>query len=254
MRPLLLLAFVLLGPFVHGSVFAADVALFYPARVPVFGYDDKLQTLAPDDVLVFSNGARYRVEGPAWQGKKSKIVAIGPTLVLRLPLRDGKFGELTYGQHLDEYLEAYKRLREAGVPVPRIFLELSLPGEYLVTERIDVRFTLEELLEGRAAVSLSEKPGIYAKLVEFARSTWRFARVGDLAPYNIAWDGSRWIALDFGNSFKRFVFAPDEHVLQGIGLPDHVARRIDKAVREERVKADPSLCARYLMKGRVKGE
>jgi hypothetical protein len=160
---------------------------------PVAAYDDLVADLVRGDTLVFSDGRRFQVRKvfPS-PGAMTRVLDVGGGKVIRIP-------KISYMLHFQQlFLEQMKELEAHGVPAVRVFAEESLSPEYLVVEKVDIRFTAEDLLNRSKPIPRAERAKAKRALTAFARSTASLSEIGDFKPDALVWDGSRWRVLDTG--------------------------------------------------------
>jgi len=180
---------------VASQAFGASYQLFSEPGVRARGYSGILQNLQPNDQIVFSNERRFTVYRVLGEGGNTLVLDIGDGKALRLNTRPSNYKQFS----LSWYVEGYSKLKDSGIPIVKVFLEESLPSEYLVVEKIPVEFTLDQVLvEGFQSPYKTET--LYEALLDFAMTTERYAGIGDLKPAQIGWDGKKWILLDWGKT------------------------------------------------------
>lgn len=253
----LLLVLTLLGPS-WATALAAEVRLYSSRGVQAADYADQLSELKAGDNLMFSNRREYTFESFLGHGSTTQLVlADRGTRVLRLPLKpgfyDGVEGPMPYTDFLRLYLTGWQRLRNSGIAVVNVNARESDPTEYLVVERLDLRFTLEEFLSGKQDAH-PEAARAREALVDFGASTWRLAAIGDFRPDQVGWDGTRWVLFDFTDHVTPYALNPAQTVFGRIWtLPAELRAAIENAIFEKRKAADPGFCE-SLLKNQVAPE
>ena len=121
---------------------AKSVNLFASGRY-ARNYDRVVSQIARGQDLKFSDGIPYRVQGVlnlGALGATTAVIELEGDRVLRFPLTR-EAGEFA----IKQYLDGHRKLKNTPIPIPKITF-VSPQLEYLVVEKIPVRFTLDELL------------------------------------------------------------------------------------------------------------
>jgi hypothetical protein len=170
------------------------------------------------------NGKIFQFKGYLGDGNTTRVLDIGNGLALRIPLKSGNFAggflniEQPYRNFLKNTVGAYQTFEGSEVPLPKLHMAMSDLNRYLVVERVDAKLTLKELQDfvrnGKAGVHNYKGHTIEfyeTKLLAFIQTLWKFERISDFRPEQIAWDGQRWILLDPGYAIQ---FVPIEDALK----------------------------------------
>lgn len=238
------------------SVHAEELQLFARPGVPVKNYNKLVANIREGDTLVFSNGKKFNVvsilSAPG-SGNTTLVVEIPGNKALRIPLADGFLDPITpYHEFITEYLTGAKALESVNAPIVKVFFEMSLAEEYVVVEKLDIKFTLAKLLDRLRRHELStmaqylaaldnEDKAAVKKLMELAERLARLTDIGDFSPDQIGWVKGEWIIFDFTSKMEHFEEIDDKTVFDFFFLPqplkDEVQTRIVK-VRERIVREE----------------
>lgn len=192
----LLLSFIVSAP-----AWAATIRLYERHGVQANAYNQLIESLRPGDTLEFSNGHSFRFERALGSGETTKVLLVdGGSKVLRVPLRSGihqpHFNNIPYSDYLRLFLDGYRELKRAGVPVVEVFESESDVSEYLVVEKLELKMLLRHVLFDLATPEQLSGNAV-EKLFEFARATWQFAELADFGGTQLGWTGERWVLFDF---------------------------------------------------------
>lgn len=174
--------------FVSGSVFAKEVRLFETSGKPVSEYQDSIVSLKENDVVIFSDGKKIKIKSVLGEGGMTRVFETSNGEAIRI-LKNTGFS--------DDYVESIRVLLARGVPAPLIIEKYK--AEYTLMQKIDVQFTMADLLVDGQGLSPLQQKTLFAALQTFAERSARYLYVGDFRPDQIAFDGSRWILLDATN-------------------------------------------------------
>ena len=97
------------------------------------------------------------------------------------------------------------KLREAGLPAPQVFSRSSNGHEYAMVEKVDIDFTLQELLSGKKPRDSKLREKYLLEVVhadELVKKAVTQTNVSDLHTGNIVYSQAKggWILLDFNSS------------------------------------------------------
>lgn len=147
------------------------------------------------------------------------------------------------------FAQSQRELEADGVRVVGI-KESHLPY-FIEVERLPLKYTLQEFKYIANKLSLREQHEAEERLVEWAKSTWRYQSIGDFNDSQIGYTGSEWVLFDFGNRNERVldlrqsgnIFDPinDQGLAYNVVDPE-LYRRIERAIRDERLR---NLAARH---------
>jgi hypothetical protein len=207
---------------------AAVVELFTRAGVRAPDYYFLLRQIQPGDILRFPDGREFPVRGILGEGSQSLVLDVGEGHALRLAARAGS---------LRSYVRGYEPLAREGVEVARV-LEVAPRYEYVVSEKVPVRFDLAALLRADSKIEAAERGRALAALKDFALSAEPFGVIDDLHGGQVVWDGMRWVLLDWGAKSRRHGWlAPGyavERLWAGRNLPRDLEKEIAAALRAKR--------------------
>ena len=247
--------------------------LFTAPGVQVAAYTQIVQDLKVGDELGFSDGKRVEVTQLLGNGATTKILGIGPGRAVRIPLKSGSFDkDHTFMDYIDNYVAGHARLKARGAAVLDVYPEESLTREYATVEQLNIQFTYEDFLSGKAALTAEQRTKVEADFVRFARTTWGFSIVGDQHTEQIAYTDKGWLFLDFNDNHKpamkvesgtiftrgyeeimadRFYMATQtiKLVEDKLPLPPKLHRQVLAAIATERVTqgmTPPFSCSKFL--------
>lgn len=202
------LRFSLLFLLVAVRCFGAEHVWLFEMRnrqyVPVANYDALVARLQPGDVLHFPDGSQFTITAPLNGNRFDGQAAGTNTLVLEVregadgPVRALRVSRRADARHLlDEFVDGIRSLN--GFNVPTVTIHRAVAEQYALVERLDVHFTLEDLVMGRLrprGLDAATERLLYRELVEFARRVFMFADIGDFNLGQLAWVGDRWVLMD----------------------------------------------------------
>lgn len=187
-----------LSPFLVG---AERHVLWNRAGVRAENYVSQLEEIKPGDTVVFGD-QEFKIEKIlSWgrnlsRGSQDFIADIGGGRAIRFPL-----GTRKTSVSVQRFLEGYELLKDSTIPLVKVDVESSRPPQFAIMERLDVRFTLHELLAGQVKVSEETKAKLFKSLVQFATSTADFKSIGDFTFAQIVWVAGRgWVLIDFSGT------------------------------------------------------
>ncbi|MGZ3769162.1 MAG: hypothetical protein ACXVCP_06625 [Bdellovibrio sp.] len=228
-----------------------ELIKLYSENVPIKKYTESLLKIKAGDTISFDQETQFTVKSVLGNGDTTIIFDIGKNKALRVPIRvNAQQGdaETKPVQLLNDFLNSNLGLRAVGANVVKVYPEESRKGRFIVTEKVDVQFTLEDFLEKQ----LDQAAFLEDQLVLFATSFWAVKNLGDFSPRQIAWDGKKWILLDYGYSAdyiesfrdKKTIF--DSYTVEGFfGRNEEVVfanndllKRIRESIHKKRKKAE----------------
>ncbi|MBS1982813.1 MAG: hypothetical protein JST16_01465, partial [Bdellovibrionales bacterium] len=222
----------------------------------------------PGDKLDFGDGHVFEVRGylDRRRSGSNRILDIGNGRALRIPTSSGEgmgfFGgkDHRYDESISSYLELYAELSANHVPIIKVYPEESVSPRFVVMKKEDFPFTLASFAKGQGLqgeklkLSPKERARLEDQLVEFARHTWMYTRIGDFRPDQIAYNGKEWVLFDFGTQGAIQHRPLDrlksrEHSFSNLAYEDEggydstfkviadtkLLRRVNRAIREERL-------------------
>lgn len=214
-----------------------DVILYENGK-QVAEYESRLNSIAPGDDLLFSGDRKIKVVKKLGLGGSSQIFETSDGQAIRLTKY---FRE---GSYFNGYLSAALKLQKSDMLyLPQLFDRDSAVKEFLLVEKVDVKFTMEDFLKGKFESDLS-KAQLENKIVDFAETTAQMDTVRDFKPANIIWDGVQWRLLDFDdgpifasavNDPTVFEYSPKQgKYMKELSLD--LMARINDRIRETRAK------------------
>jgi hypothetical protein len=217
---------------------ARDIRLFIGPGIFSPNYSQEVASLAFGDKLTFSNGREFTIDRLLGKGGTSLIYLAknqnGKAVALRVAngfrLMKSSFGysfqPIPESEYIAAYINGYSVYKAGGVPLPEIKVDLS-NSEYVEGEVIDVKFNLAQALNLDFPMEHPDMRGrsLGRPLDDFAAHLGQFAKIGDFKIDAIVFDGSKWILLDWTDSF---VLRSEEF---GIPIPDEVSTIKNPAIR-----------------------
>lgn len=218
-------------------------------------YQLRLRSAGRGDILVFEGGVEFKIEGYLGQGYTTRVYDLGNGKALRVPLGQAFENKATQvvvdgGFYNRSYLASQSSLEKAGVVVPKLFVsESAASGSYLVVERIEVRYTMQDFIDmykkGKiSAEALASRYG--PALKTFAESTAQLTYIGDFKPSQVGWDEvhRRFVLLDWTNGVDQATHVGDETVFNSSRLtgnygytPDMRWDQLPDSLRQDLVKS-----------------
>jgi hypothetical protein len=219
---------------------------FYPNKVKAPDYDSLikgLKSLQAGTILDFGGGDRFVFEEYVGAGGTTVIVKIDDGSLLRIPKLnlDANPGTDAFG-----FVKGHQTLKEAGISVVGLDIERSRPPKFLVVENLHFQMTLEDLKYDRVNVPKNEadRAFVIERLLEFARSTWKFRYWGDFNETQLAFDGKKWILFDIATPIIEVDnLSQSNHIFSPLNFGDGYVHRfvaqdlqkaIDQAISKER--------------------
>jgi hypothetical protein len=227
--------------------FAARVVLFDRAGIQVADYGPLAAKIEAGDTLVFSDGKEFEIAGILGHGNVTMVLGLADGRVLRVPIGRGFHRSRGYPEYISSFLLAYPELAEAGVPVVKVYEHESREGEYALVEKLEIAFTLEDLIKPQSTIMGEQRDRAVEGLIEFARKTWAFSEIGDFRAEQIAWVKDRgWVLFDFMEGARAYEQLPLETAFEQMRIPGELRNRIWEAVMEERAEHGSERCALML--------
>ncbi len=155
-------------------------------------------------ILRFGDGKEFKVYEVLSErnpGTMTIIIDIGGGKALRIPRLISDFILAEF----NGFLQAYQVLEATGIHCVKVYPELSLPGQYYIVDKLDIRFSLTSFLNGTSGLTQEEYQIALERFLKFAESTYLFRSIGDFMERNIAYTQTgEWIFLDFQNHFVKW--------------------------------------------------
>jgi hypothetical protein len=247
---------------------------------PVKNYNDLVSDIRAGDDLMFEGGQTFHVEHRFGAGMTTLILDIGNDELLRVPL-------YVTTHPLDQnpllfivdFQQMQPELVANGVPVVEMVTEKIIPDKAVVVKKEKLEFSLEDFLKGRDGdgeklkLSKEDRKDLEKKLVQFARKTWMYERIGDFRTSEIAYNGTEWLIIDIGddhyphkmiedlktgkNIFSPYSRLKDEYSMETVKapqLPDKLYEKVKDAIKEERnaQRKNPKLFQQIQKRGAYK--
>lgn len=231
--------------FARGS--GAEYVLYPQPGVQAENYGKILEQLKPGDLIAFSNGQRFIVRKILGHGTNNLILEIGEGRVLRIALQDIIPGLRT--QTMGSLLEGHKILTKSKIPIVNVDTEKSLVPEYIIADKVDVIFTLDQLVDNEVVVSDAVRTEAFNKLLELGRIVAPYQRIGDLHNGQLAWTASGWVLLDWTHNTELATQVADRSPFFSLRLPKDIQRRMNLAIEEGRIAERnlPTRCSYHLI-------
>lgn len=177
---------------------AADFVLYDSNGSAHPKYDEITDRLGPGDTITFSNGKSFTIKRFLGQGNTAKIFETSEGIALRIAKsRHAQILGRNHQEWLTDYLRAAQFLKSKGLPVPIVYHDNSLPGEYVSVELLKIDFNLADYAKIRSQLDNETRAMIDTRFEEFAAQTWAFIDVGDMFNEQIVFSDGKWIFLDF---------------------------------------------------------
>jgi hypothetical protein len=157
-------------------------------------YDQDIERVTKGDVLRFED-RDFKIVGTLGQGGNTKIFELENGRALRVPLRSGLFFGVPYVAFIDQYYAGAVKLAAEGVPVPQVYATRS--GQYIEVEKLNVKFSIGQLLRKEKKLTKTEYVKVINELVEFAGKTAKFLTIADFYSANVLYTDRGWIDADF---------------------------------------------------------
>jgi len=199
---------------------ARELILFDKLGNQVPHYDALLADIKVNDVLTLYSPEKteqFVIKGLLGKGKTTLVLEISTGEALRLPLKlnGPQTNRFNYIEILNDYYQTHKIYQVAGLPVPKLNLQKSVPKQYLVVEKVNAAFTFAEInrwlfydsspewSNNRIKMKFEQIEHLKQKFEEFALKTSLFSRIGDFHPGQVVWvpDQDRWVLLDFAGKY-----------------------------------------------------
>jgi hypothetical protein len=215
-------------------------------------YDQLVDALVEGDVVVFSDGTKIALGKFLGQGNTNRVFAISEDKVIRIPrVNDDIKISYTTSSIPRITLKGYEPIQKYSVHAVRVYPELSRESEYVIAERVQPKFDLAWYNENRSKFDSAAKKKLDQELIEFARSTSDFIRIGDFATGQVAYTEERgWMLLDWTDlhmlradhpEYNRTIFdrvyLPDQRDLvmtPEIPMPFLLKFKAKRAIKQER--------------------
>jgi len=258
---------------IFGDCLAATYQLFESPRRPHSQYNDFVKKITKGDVVIFSNGRKFKITEVLGPKGVSLILKTDANKVLRIPIEIGFFrspfnsNSVSYQEFIDMFGRGYPLLQQEGVVMVKQYDWQS--REYVEVEYVSVQFTLDQFLEGKIPVDLATRAKILGRLYQWMRGTWNLTYIADFNESQVAYDGERWVLLDFAegvhtvqsfmqlNGLKEIpretIFDRDDNlyttepsVVFSAKQIERIYRNFSRVIYRERLKRF-SVCSRFLM-------
>ncbi len=186
-----LLVFLLALP-----LFAADYELF-DNNGRRLDYSAIVAKLKPNDRVIFHDGSSFVLGEKLGEGNMDVIFRIETKRAIRL----ARFAPEENHLKLDtiaEFLQGYRRLKRAGVPIVNVDTAWSSKGEYAIVEIESVKKNFLDL-----ANELAKNPDDshlqqeFEELKTFFAKTALLTTIADLHPGNLVLTNTGWKMIDF---------------------------------------------------------
>ncbi len=170
-------------------------------------YNTLIHDVQPDAHLVIQNSendyVEFKILNYLGHGATTRIFEVAvvsgisipaKSAALRLPYRNGVASHLTsYSEFIDFFIEGVPLLAKADL-IPKVYD--GKPGKYVLLEKIDIKFSLEEYLLERHGSASDVSSREYYELILFAKKMAPFSRINDIRADQIVFDGNRWVLID----------------------------------------------------------
>lgn len=173
---------------------AKEIVLIQDNGRAVQRYDTLVEQVKKGDTIAYPDGSVFTVLEKLQGGGTNKIyrarlLSTGEVGILRVPVEREALDFAT------ETLLGYPLLEEQQVPIPKLMQ--GVKRQYVFQEEIPVQLTARDLFDGNLKTAKLSEKELFSRLLLFMKQTARFRRLADLTPQNVAFDGERWLALDW---------------------------------------------------------
>jgi hypothetical protein len=229
-------ALMLAGFLLLGTLFAREPKTFvlYRNGQPVPEYEDLIEKIDSGDTLVFSNNEKFVVNGEK-HGQGTDLIMITSYKGKRAMLRISRMAPNARNPKtsVSKTVLGYGALSKTKIPIPDLLGHYN--GEYVIQSWHPIQFTLQDILLKVHRVSKEEwAQDLYPKLLKFAASTHSFRVIGDLVAGQIAYDGERWMLLDWNDMHR--LATPREISVEQTTSDDQPGRNAFSNLIEEELK------------------
>lgn len=160
-------------------------------------YHSTLSQVSANDTVCFSDGNCFKILGVLGEGNTSKIFEIPGGRALRVALTPAD------ERILRTFYDGYKALKRYGVATVTLDITNSNPSSYLIVEKIEILFSLEDFTHTNKARLLPEqRKQVESELLDFAESTWAFSSISDGHGGNIVYTDKGWKLIDWMSGHK----------------------------------------------------
>ena len=221
---------------------------------------ENLSKAKPGTKFSFLPGENFTLKQYLGEGETTVIVETMEGQTLRIPKVDLRTSNNTlHTSFINDFIKSSQELAAAGVRVPEVDMKTSRPPRFLVVQKEDIYFptksgekialTLDKFLSEKVRKELNftakDTEAIFEKLIDFAKSTWRFSFIGDFNESQLAYNGHEWVLIDFARDNAKAVsanqrkntFSPqkyEDHTHEI--LPPKLYAKVEEAVVQERKK------------------
>lgn len=166
-------------------------------------YDKIVQNLEQNDILKFSNGKSFQLKKVLGSGNTTLILETIDGFALRIPLSAGpsKYSKLPCYMYINGFIEGYESIKNY---VRTVKIYDNNPNQYVLVEKVDLNFTLQDLLDGKIHLNSQEKAYVTQQLLNWTKETMRFMYIGDFRFEQLGFNGNEWILLDFNGKAAPF--------------------------------------------------
>jgi hypothetical protein len=190
---------------IAGSLEAKDFRLYHPEGDQVTNYEAILEEIEPGrDAIIVSDGTRFEVRRFLDKGNTSYIFEDQYGRAVRIPLGRGFFRDSndTYLDYLSDFIPIYKQAKKDKIPTVKIYPRKSKSTEYIVSELVDIRFSLHDYILDPDLITEAERPQVNQALESFARKTWKYTFMSDFRPTELVYtQGGEWKIIDLTSAW-----------------------------------------------------
>ena len=143
----------------------------------------------------------------------------------------------------EDFALIQRELKKQGVHVVALKEGRSRLPYYVELEKLPLKFTLGEFIGEQIKLSGKEKILVEERLIDWARTTWAYAWIGDFNPSQLGYTNDGWVLFDFGGKNRRIAdlrqlgntFSPVNFEIDNVKMVgDELYAKIENAIREER--------------------
>lgn len=190
-------------------------------QLPIKNYTQTLDNITSGQTLAFSDGSLFEYIEPIGQGATCRILKVkaltgdhkNTEMALRIPIKSAYLiyaqnwevepmdmftnnpaHKYTFSYYIDDAIKYADLFAAAGIG-PTYYQ--SLAGQYVASEIINRKFSLDEYIDGKIRLTTSEDQQVKHHLTNFIHKTAGIISIKDIAqPGQVLYDGTRFVLVD----------------------------------------------------------
>lgn len=212
-------------------VFGAHWNLFNPDFLDPDYQEQLAMVRAGDTVLV--KDKTFKLGAYLDEGSISKIFDLGNGTIIRIP----KSINPAFLKWSRQYFDSYFILKNSGIPMPHVHANISHPPYYIIVDKVDVKFNLEQFFTGGVEVDEVTRARVRAAIIKLAEQTAEYSHIPDFKAANVIWNGEILMLLDrMSDGIKKAVSVDDTPAFHYMKyLPDDIRAEMTAAVKRKRL-------------------